>query len=486
MNRLSFNPRTVVIPSEDALHILTGRGTGTLKSASSLLLHQALLPHLNGTHDAEELIAASDNSAAVKAYLDTLNHVGALLNENELQQESQVAGSLHSACQRPEELGPECAQAIILHDHDAVFVSLLQGAHSPSQCGKRCIHFLTAIEMGRELLALDQKVCTGCTIFYVVTPELKPNLYVRAAYARWLLANRKNMPRLKGSIRIYRLDPEKNTLAFVLGVNFAKRHELKSLPEKLGLVSPVDVDQVPLAVAEAKSMFFSQAVAKFGLQNDDRLHEELIAEFLLLALHASDPPPTILRKTYVKKVGSSEHSFLHVHHPAIENTLWEAAPDNWTLRLRLLEKYIYACNNTSSEKEVDLLREEAQHPNIEYLKQILRIKNSKLPARMQTTREGLCIYETMFRRYFSFIPAKALQDALLGATWRKQYSASCAMPSIAGLQYDFAEFLTRRQLRDLVVFHEKNLRSGYPPAQFELRLFRCWARSVWAGRINFL
>ena len=486
MNRLSLNPRSIVIPSEGALHVLTGRGTGTLKSSSSLRLHEALSPHLNGTHNEEELIAATGSSAAVKTYLAILNQVGALLTEKELEKESCFPEALHSGCKRLEELGPECAEAVVLHDRDAVFVSLVDGRHSLPRCGERCVHFLDADTMGRELLALDQRARSRCTIFYVITPDSLPDLRVRAAYARWLLANCKNLPRAKGSIRIYHLDPEKGTLAFVLAVDFARRDEVKSLPEKLGLVSPIDADQVPLAAATAKCRFFPHVVTKFGMRNDDRLHEELITHFLSLALQADDHDPATFRKTYIHELGSPQHPGSHKGRLLEEDIAWEAAPDHWALRLRLLEKYADVYGNASSAKEVDLLQQEGQYPNIKYLKQVLRVNDGELPARMQTTQEGLCIYEVAFRRHFSFVPAKALQDALLDAARMKLYAAPRPTASVGSLQYNFAEFLTRRQLRNLVAFHEKKMRSGYPPAQLELRLSRCWARSIWAGRIKFL
>lgn len=386
---LRLDERCVVLPVEDALHVLTRRGFHEVRGRGLDRLHRRLSPYLAGEHTEEELLAAVPRSrrSLLQRYLGSLRELGVLREEA-------------AEGERP--------------PHPVRFVSSQEAA---------------------ELLLLPWHADGGPepTTAVVVEGRTEPlggaARRERAAYARWLRRNAEAVRPPEERFRLFRLDGTTGSLELLVSVGRRPKGDPgegsdrggASVPEQLGVVRPAAVDQVPLVVATASHPLFAPKVTGYGL-SEPAVREELLRRFAArLILPSPEGAPS-------RAVAAS--------------------PLELELRRREAAARRAARGGELSWEAVDLLAERPGHPTVAHLQEVLRLRRPRLPGRRGRTDDGSWVWEAAGLRAGSPLPDRALAELLLREVWKSYYSAGAAGEPVPVL--DPADFASQEELRGLL------------------------------------
>lgn len=490
MKTISVEPNSLILSGKDVLYVLNRRGIFTIKAKNIDRLHDLLKNHINGKHDEATLLSSVSSNAQkrmIKNYLAKLYEAGALrsIENDELSQEQVEAGSQRTGSKESR------TSALWIVRGQSVFVSLSRRLHPPPGHYDACLFFITRGQVKDALLSFERWRRRAKRIVYVIagtTQSQVMELERRKEYASWFLRTFSIFPEQPVCVQLYELDEVEERLVKLLEVNGAKRTDLRSLPEQLNVVTVADLDQVPLIVARASHPFFVQDISMIGLRYDT-LHEELMLEFCarVMLIEVSNREGMQFHVEAFGEGQKGETVRRVVLNPRSVSAVsaWHVAASRLHLRFRLLEHYAAQTTLDSLKTQsVDLMEEETSHPDVLYLRRVLRLRTRNLPARLLTTEGNLFIYECNGCRSCSLIRAKALRDILLIISWETFYSDASAQINKFALQSDFRKFINDSELRTIMEQGEAKLFRQYGDAHLIYRQIGCWGRTAWVGQIK--
>ncbi|HET6762328.1 MAG TPA: hypothetical protein VFH27_01620 [Longimicrobiaceae bacterium] len=468
----------LVLPAPGALHVVTPRGSFDLRGGGIDVLHARLAPHLVGERSAAELLAAvpAAQRGAVGAYLARMRAVGAL-------EDAGAPAPARDPLRVLRCLGARRPRLRLRADGARVDVALDAPPRQGPGATSVCLGFATPAEAGALLVQAGRPGRGPRRVTCVVAEDGKATaspdeLERRAGVARWLL--RTGDARGPGfALRVYRLDQEVGTLTRLLAVDPTRVEEMADLPDRLGILRAVDVDQVPLVVATAAHPLYPHAATAYGLDLT-AVRAHLLRAFLLPLLTS---PATLGERTAFRAgpVGAPPRCFTPCAPPG-EGAVLATAASPAALHLALLEEHAARRMDAHPPawREVDLLAGNETHPALRYLRDVLRLRRAELRGRVATTADGLTLCSAAGAEGRSFLPTLALARVLLAAAWQEFYGS--ALPDGGGAPQPALEpaaFASPATLRRTV------RRAAASPGCLGLRVsvarLRCWGTVFRAG-----
>jgi hypothetical protein len=427
---LSLAPDNWIVSTDAQLYVLNRRGVFTFRSKHIGRLHQALEQHLNGTLTEQSLLASvqAAQAPAVRSYLQKLREAGALTGDSfESREDGAVTlEMLRNVLPLAGRHGPVCATVVA--GRRRIFVALRGPLRrSPGKYTSQIV-FCSAEEIRKKLLALSHRRMHSHAITYVVDAD-DTELEQRLATAHWLLNLEPLAAPEHSWFQVYMRPGQGLTLEKVLRIRDFLRSEGNSIADRLQLIAPADVDQIPLVCLEAKHALFAVSAVRFGL--DDRaVRAELLREFVVRASLGD----SVLG-------GPVAGSLLALRAKALEAWAREHAVPR------------------AAPTEVDLLTEEYSHPDLKYLQSVLRLRRATIPATTFVSPEGFYVYRQGGASSASFLQWRAVRDLLLSVAWSLFYpdSSIAALPSNSD---DFTSFAPLAQIRATVAAIETQLRES--------------------------
>jgi hypothetical protein len=444
---LQLDDRSLVLAQKDVLYVFNQRGACDLRGRNIEVLHARLSPYLQGTHGEEDLFAATSPEAAgpLRSYFDKLRQAGVLRT---------LARPDVEAPRALDELGPDCPRDRFAWRGRCVEISLDGPWPYPGNREIARLEFLRPEEAGSwlwELRAPGRGL--GNQACVVETPVTEPlsgeGLRRRAAYARWLLGSGFDVERQERAL-LFELDtPSGELRRRVVLDGDGSEHGLRTLPDQLEMLSSDRIDQLPLVVARAAHPFFTPQVRRMGLDRAT-VRKHLLRDFLIQVDRGAAEP---------------------------ESTVPLVAGSRCELAILLLERE--AEQRTAREDlrwtEVDLLAHEEPNPEVRCLQSILRLRRRALPARRAVTRDGAVRIEHGPYHAFSFVPARAAAEVLLGVTWELFYGAPGGGAPRSAL--DLRTFAEPAELLRIAA----RLRHPHTMPAPELRAVRRWEMTAWTA-----
>jgi len=500
MKRVSFEPCSLILPTENVLYVLNQRGVATVRSKNIHRVYQALEQYLDGRYDEETLIEAARtvSQPIIRNFLTKMCEAGAIRIEED---HSPGNEALQGQASTPDPLRATQPNSSLIAN--GCFVSLTGADHAAAREHNACIFFIEPVQLLQELLTIDRWSRPESILIYVVASSRADDVHpplsgldLRASYARWLSLNIERPHRAARGVKVYQLDATKGTLAEMLVIDGTSSTDLRDVPARLGLITPADVDQSPLAVAKAAHDLFPLSFTRFGPRHDEILFEEMVCEFMARVLLSVDEKRAS-SPTFSKTIGAQQSPIDAAGAKVYgePKTDWNMATSLLDLRVALLESYAAAraaadatpisARDVRLLKEAeDLLRDQEKHIDLKYLGDVLQLRQSDLTARLKITGDGLFIYETGAHRSSSFIRAKALRDILLSLTREAYYADALHETGQAGLRTDFSSFINKAQLRGILRDRQAELSGKDPKACFRFFKFQGWGRTAWTGNIE--
>ncbi|HEU4389215.1 MAG TPA: hypothetical protein VFV34_15540 [Blastocatellia bacterium] len=488
MGSVYYDPDSVIIPDDGALYVINRTGISGLKSRNIDKVHGILKPHIDSAPDEDALLGAIPPSqrATLQTYLEGLYRLGAIRFSDRAapsDQDNKTASLLAAA------LG-QGARGSLTTCGQRVFVSLNGIIPSEIHSHDLCIFFAKPREVGRELVVMRRlRGKMQRSIVYVAVEGSEPTegsatgRFNNRDYASWLLQSERQHSQDASAVRVYALNSTTGALTQLLSIDPTSSPEIQAIPQRLGLIQPAPVNQVPLVVATESHPLFDISRTLVGLRYEI-LCEELLSEFIVESA-LSESSSLHFARPEARTLGPEKAKALT---PVVgqEPSRWRIARSLLHLRIGLLEecfaRHWEAWLGQSS--EVDLLAEGNSHPEIEYLKSVLRLRVNRMPARLTETPDNLFVYQYSATFVFSLLRMKALRDVLLAAVLENFYPARPV--DLAARQHtcDFASFADDATLRDLAEKSEPSMARVTDPRRFVYRKARRWGRTVWFGRIE--
>jgi len=442
---LRLDDRSLILAQKDGLYVFNRRGAFDLRGKDIETLHARLVPHLQGTHGEEALLAAVPPAAAgpLRSYFDKLRQVGALRTDTE------PAGK---AARPLDELGPTCRRGRFAWRGHCVEISLDGPWPAPRTEGVARLEFLRPEDAGRWLWQLRAPGSglgnQACVVETPVAETLSAEiLRHRASYARWLLGSGLDVERRERAL-LFELEAQSGELRRrVVLDDDGPEHALRTLPDQIEMLRSDGIDQLPLVVARAAHPFFAPEVRRIGLDKAT-VRKHLLGDFLMRVDRGAAEP------------GSTA--------PLV-------AASRCELAILLLEREVEkrAAREELRWKEVDLLAQEEPHPEVRYLQSILRLRRSSLPTRRAVTRDGAVYFEHGPHRALSFVPARAVAEVLLDVTWELFYGSSGGEVPLPAL--NLRSFAKPSELLRIAT-RLRRLGARFTPG---LRAVRRWGITVW-------
>jgi hypothetical protein len=470
----------LVMPAADALHVVTARGSFDVRGRSLDRLHERLAPFLTGDRSESELLAAIPEGQrdAVRTYLARLRAVGALEDAG-----SRARLLLPRALRKLGARRPRVSLRIPGARVDVSLDGLPGGGSRPGIA----LGFVSASAAGELLVRAGLPGWRARRVTCVVAGDASSvtdeELERRAGYARWLLGSGDALGD-SHALNVYTLDPDAGTLHRTLSLDPAIPAEMADLPDRLGLLRAADVDQVPLVVATASHRFFPHSVAAFGLELP-AVRAHLLRAFLLpLLLPSRHPADASGLRTGT--AGAALRTFAPSNSWAGWNPALTTAASLDGLHLMLLEEHAAAraADDPPEWRDVDLLAGDGEHPALDYLRGVLRLRHRELPGRIATTPDGLTLCSAAGAEARSFLPARARAQVLLAAAWREFYGSGHVGDALAAAApvCEPEAFASPAALRR-VVRRAASALGGDAGVPIGVRRLRCWGVTFWAGAL---
>lgn len=404
---LARDPRVRVVPRKDVLYVYSRRGTDEVRGRSVERLHRRLEPYLDGRYSEEELVAAvtPSHAGAVRSLLGRLRESGALFP---LEPEASAKG------RHGEGAGGDRSRGVsIIEDRAREVRLILEARHLPLPADRPVLAFLDAGRAARWLLSIrDERDLPARWTCIVIVPDRdgpadETELRLRAESARWLLGTVFDpAPGARGT-RVFRFSASEGALVDLARLTGEESGPdlFDSLAAQLGLVRAADCDQLPLVVLTPSQALFPSATTYFGLR-----FEEVRLRAAGDCLLAAGQEPATSRGG---PVGS-----------------WEDAPgpsgvSKAAVEAILAERRILAGDLPASGWErVDLLSLETEHPDIEYLQSVLRLRKRACPVERTVGPRRTVILRSPEGAPWSAspLPHKAIADCLLAAVFEEFYA----------------------------------------------------------------
>lgn len=484
---LQLDGHSLILPRPGVLYVFGRRGAFDLRGKNVEALHARIAPHLQGTHSEDALLAAVPpaNAGALRAYLARLRQAGVLrtLAPPEKPGETLPASAL----------GPGAPRGRFLWRGQAVEVSLDGPLAGPRPAGAS-LEFLRPGEAGDWLLALGApRNPPGCRLCVVEEPALE-NLSVadlkrRADYARWLLGAGTDLsadPERGESARVYELSAATGELRRLAEIGRDRpEHSLATLPQQVGLIRGDDVAQLPLSVVAASHRFFAPAARHAGLDHAT-VSGQALRDFLVRADLAEAAQQGGRVAFFRGEPGSSLARGLRLDLPVSAVLGLPVAATREELETVLLERlsaHLAEEGTTSVPEtaEVDLLASSGGSPAVRCLREILRPRLGRLPARWTETAEGAAIVQAAGHRAVSFAPEKAVAEVLLAVVWDRFYGLAGAGGEAPRPALGYGGLAGRQDLRRRAAAQRKALRGRPERFNVAVRAVRRWGVTAWTG-----
>ena len=423
-SELAFDENCLILETGDELWVISRAGTTTLKSRNLARFHSIVSKYICGQYDQESILAGvtPNQRPVVERYLSALRGAGAI---------RATATS-----------GNDCHPRIVFASPDRIRCELRGWKESSGKPG--CIYIAVEDKTG-AFLASD----------------------AADLISRWFGAvagKSGNRP----CTTLYRLRtaPLELKREAVLDPAAGGAELIRQLP----LMRPADVPQLPLVCVTASHWLFPATVSRYGMDHV-QVERQLQSEFVYEALAADARPSgrVLVSRFSADSVNDSDTAGAAAR-PTVADSLVQ-------LRAAALETRAQRLPVDES-TEIDLLHDPVDHPQIEFLRSVLRLRIARLPGRFSGLREGYFCYQAGSRRYCSFIRTKALRDLLLEAA-RDAYYADAGADVSPAPPNDFESFVDADELEFLIAATEQRIGRE---ERLLYRKFECWGSTLYCGR----
>ena len=459
---VALDPRVRVVPAAGVLHVYSRRGDEEIRGRNVEVLHGRLEPYLHGTHSEEQLVAAvpPSRAGAVRSLLVKLREAGVLYS----------AGSEASAIGRPGDgsWGDSGQDRRILERRASMVRLLLDDVRLPLPGEGPVLAFLTPDRAAGWLLGIggERDLPKNWTCI-VVVPEghervEEPELRRRAEYARWLLGTVFDPAPDSAETWLFRLSSPEGTLEGLARLTKGQSGQalFDSLSSQLGLVKAADCDQLPLVVLTPSQVLFPPSGSYYGLRLEE-VRVRAATDCLLTAKMGSAPrvaerPGTgfrPVRSGVVKAAVEASSAEERASAGDLSNCRWEP---------------------------VDLLSLPAEHPDIEYLQGVLRLRRRAFRAERTVGPGGAVLLRCSggSPRAASLLPHKAVADLLLKAVLEEFY-ATWPGAALASPVSDHLRFAAEDELARTVRSSWARLSAAGSRSEAVCRRTAIWGREVW-------
>jgi hypothetical protein len=480
MASIRYDRYTVMIPSTNALYIVNHKGTFTIRARDIDRLHSALVPFLSGGIEESALLESvgSNQRRMVETYLHELQEIQALGSTQE-----EKTHTLPSTGRTPDMLGPRLRAGLVDIGDQQVFVSLDGSSAVASPSDSRLL-FVSFAEAGRHLLEWDRE--PGSLVLVAVKDNTNfisdAHIERRLAYARWILHN-DNVVSRQPALRVFVLQDD-GTMVRSVSLEASSPGALRELPHRLKLIQPVDVDQVPLAVATLDHPFFS-IVKSAATMHFKEASGYLLNSFAIelasvgqLSFRASKygftPKEQFIRGPSTSDRGSA---------PLVT---WPIARSSAELIISLLETYADGCRGSGPVPlgtELDLFSYDCNSPEITYFVRVLRRGVCRLIVTLSKTEEGLFICTNGKLRTRSFLPNKAIRDLLVELVWKMFYEDKYGIED-PYLCCGYDGLIDQAGLRRLLHERAASLAARHEFPRLRLNAIKLWGNTTWTGTIE--
>lgn len=444
---LAFAPDSYIIPSRGQLLVLNRLGIFHLRSNGIDRLHRALEPYINGAHGEQDLVASvpENRRKTVADYLRKLREIGAVIVRS-----ARSTSGAYVSLEGPVRFPPTRHTSYLFFVNVQQIRTILLARNSHGFARRS----VTYVVDTRRLSGRDQDACK------IAVASWLTNIQPRSWEGPW--------------VRIYAMGDDGLTIREVFRIRGSKPSDRRAMADSLHLIEAADVDQVPLICFVARHSLFAEAICRFGLDALP-LRKELIRTFAARnALVEYGPGQTV-------ELEGRKGRRLQL--PASEVARWPIAGSLLLLRAKALELRAQAClQPPDNASEIDLLTEGSSHPDLAYLRDILRLRIGRIEARYYSTDAGLHVYEAANRRGASLLRAKAERDLLLVIAWDIFYAGivAAALPSTD----DFDKFATAAQLRSEIYRVERYFRRSGELQEFVHTRIRALGVTAWIGAFH--
>jgi hypothetical protein len=479
MANVRYDRSTVMIPSTNVLYIVNHRGTFTIRARDIDRIHSALVPFLSDGIEESVLLESvgSKQRRMVETYLHQLRDVQAVDSKEE------KSHTLPSTGHTPDTLGPRLRAGLVAIGDQQVFVSLdgLSPVASPSDSR---LLFVSFADAGRQLLEWDRE--PGSLVLVAIKDNTNfisdAHIERRLAYARWILHN-DNVVSRRSALRVFVLQDD-GTMVRSVSLEPSSSGDLGELPYLLKLIQPVDVDQVPLAVATLNHPFFSI------VKNAASMHFKEASGYLLngfatelasfgqLSFRASQygftPKEKFIRSSY-----TSDRGFAPL-------VTWPIARSSTEVIISLLETYADGCRGSGPVPlgtELNLFSFKSNSSEITYFIRVLRRSVCRLIVTLSKTEEGLFVCANGKLRTRSFLPNKAIRDLLVQLVWKMFYADKYGIQD-PYLCCGYDGLIDQAGLRRLLHERATSLAARYEFPRLRLNAIKLWGNTTWTGTIE--
>ena len=366
-SEIVFDHNCLILATDHEIRLVRTSKTTVLKGRNLGLLHRRLAPFISGRYSEDMILAAvpGRQRPSVERYLAAMR----------------TAGSIR-----------------------------ISGRAVPSRKTGGGLALATKEQIQRRLLHPSVGDSRGAFVFLENST---------ASSADWVLKTGALVME-PGTVAVYRVteDPFTITREFVI----RRKDPVSAIPGILGLVQPVEVSQLPLAILQASHWLYPDRVTRCGVSRIE-VETQLVREFAARAL--------IREKALVEQ--PQRQLLVAGSKPCLK----AAILDHMASRLPV-DRAI----------EIDLLTEPSDHPEIRFLCGVLKTRLKRLPGLIECVGKFRAYRCGRFRAC-SLIQAKALRDVLVDVAGSNFYESAWIPGSVPRLP-DYENFASASTLPRLI------------------------------------
>ncbi len=475
---LRLSTQTLIIIENDALHIITRQGIKTICAKNIGHLHGALLPHLRRgckrsallTLVPQRLQRVTDN------YLRELLNTQALISVDAGQEDAGASKHVTNTIE------PTPTRTVSSSRSGAGLISLAGPVREKATQGVQHLCFISNKQLANELLKVGKR--RHDMIFVAASDDPASSRLSadeqtrRSIHAQWLLSAHESTDTPRS--RFYRWSEGTGCLHKFLDIRSTDKDDIRSIPDKLNLITMVNARQRPLICLQLGSVYYPQQVSRFAVRFST-LREELVRECIAEALLQSGRNLSLMRFC-TSALGQTTREI--VTERTSSTPRWNVAPSFLALRAQALESSERREYQEGDHSEtVDVLGLKSSHHDIAYLQSVLRLRRRSIGVFCGKTVAGYFFFGSPRLFALSLIREKALRDILLQLAWDEYYHLGETFEAAMGC--DFTSFLDAPTLeREVVAREVRRSQAGH----WNL-LYCCvnaWGRNVWIGRGDLL
>lgn len=478
MSKLRIDTSAIVAPESDCLYVHSRKGDFELKGKQIGLLYQKLTPALDGRFSKKEILSAVPQTHH-KLFADCLQRLedsGVVALIPQPASFTGIPAQLFSEQQLHFDLETETRK---------IRVHLGVPQPTPKPPGNCAIFICEKSDVGRLLISRFYRRFKQIVLYLlVVSSDDISRLRETGRLSAGLLNNLRqivnrlqNLPFSGGQVVVFR--PKNGFLKSE--VHFSVRDMVNgNMQERLNLIRPLSIDQIPLIGVAAKSLFWKFEFRHFGFSYPE-VQKTLLRRYQAKALIESSNLPTlktyeVRREVHFARLDAGENQV----NPSCSKVYCDSNRD--TLFLGCLA-------NLAVKKLESDWHEIIPHKHIpgsgrlvQHALKLLSIRNADTrPCYYTITPTGLHVYKYNDRMFFSFCNEKAFAEMLI-CLLADVYSGISVLPYEASLS--LSNFLSKPDILRLVDHQIERLTKLSGKVYLHYASRRVWGNTVCFGNLS--